>query len=74
MESLWRTGELPKFPRLKEDRKTDVLIIGGGLPGLLCAFFLKNAGVDCILVEENRICSGITGNTTAKLTAQHGMI
>ena len=74
MESLWRKTELPEFPRLQTDLKTDVLIIGGGLAGLLCAFFLKNAGVDCVLVEENRICSGVTGNTTAKLTAQHGLI
>lgn len=27
-----------------------------------------------MIVEENRICSGITGNTTAKITAQHGEI
>ena len=27
------------------DRKTEVLIVGGGLCGLLCAYFLKQAGV-----------------------------
>lgn len=72
MEALWNEFRLPEFPRLEQDIKTDVLIIGGGMTGLLCAYFMKKAGISCILVEENRICSGVTGNTTAKLTAQHG--
>ena len=74
MESLWHQVKLPEFPRLEQSIKTDVLIIGGGMAGLLCAYFLKKAGISCILVEENQICSGVTGNTTAKITAQHGEI
>ncbi len=75
MESLWKkTADLPSFPTLQGDRKTDVLIIGGGLAGLLTARFLKQAGVDCILVEKGHICGGTTGNTTAKITYQHGLI
>jgi len=54
--------------------KTDVLVIGGGIAGLLCALFLKNAGVSYLLVEGNRIGGGITKNTTAKITSQHGLI
>jgi len=74
MESLWQPVKLPEFPRLEQNIKTDVLIIGGGMAGLLCAYFLKQKNVDCVLVEGNRICSGVTGNTTAKITAQHGTI
>ena len=74
MESLWHQVRLPEFPRLEQDIKTDVLIIGGGMAGLLCAYFLKKNKMDCVLVEENRICSGVTGDTTAKITAQHGEI
>jgi len=75
MKSIWIKGvDRPSFPCLKGDRKTDVLIIGGGITGILCAYFLKHAGVDCILVEKDRICGGITQNTTAKITAQHGLI
>ncbi len=44
------------------------------MAGLLCAYFLKKNNIDCALVEENRICGGVTGNTTAKITAQHGEI
>ncbi len=74
MKSLWNNTEKPEFNTLKGNIKTDVLIIGGGLCGLLCAYMLKNAGVDCVLVEDDRICAGITNGTTAKITVQHGLI
>ena len=75
MESIWsKTVELSNFPILEGDAKTDVLIVGGGMAGVLCAHYLKTAGVDCLLVEENTLGSGTTGNTTAKITAQHGLI
>ena len=73
--SIWHEEvDLPHFPPLKGDVAVDVLIIGGGLAGLLCAYQLKQAGVDSLVLEAGRICGGTTGNTTAKLTAQHGLI
>jgi len=73
--SLWEhSTERPEFPSLRQDMKTDVLIIGGGLAGILCAYMLQKAGVDYVLAEGNRICSGVTGCTTAKITLQHGLI
>ena len=75
MESLWKMRRsLPEFPRLEQDAKTDVLIIGGGMAGLLCAHRLTELGVDCMLLERDRVGCGVTGNTTAKVTAQHGLI
>ncbi len=74
MHSLWEETPLPRFPSLQEDVSTDVLIIGGGLCGLLCAWQLQQAGMDYVLVEAGTICSGITKNTTAKITSQHGLI
>ncbi|MBO5716364.1 MAG: FAD-dependent oxidoreductase [Clostridia bacterium] len=74
-KSIWlETSEGLRFPTLEGDIKTDVLIIGGGIAGLLCLYELKKEGIDAILVEANEICSGITKNTTAKLTVQHGLI
>ncbi|MGN0527221.1 MAG: FAD-dependent oxidoreductase [Acutalibacteraceae bacterium] len=71
--SIWKqTSELPEFSELKSDIKTDVLIIGGGLAGILTAYKLKENGVDCVVVEKDRICRGVTANTTAKITSQHG--
>ena len=75
MDSVWTiSAQLLSFEPLKEDIKTDVLIIGGGLAGLLCAWRLKQAGVNVALVEADTICSGITKNTTAKITSQHGLM
>lgn len=73
--SLWADGKnFPKWEALKGDLKTDVLVIGGGICGLLCAYYLKQAGVDYALVEANTVAGGVTGNTTAKITALHGLV
>lgn len=75
MKSLWLdTVKLPEFPQLRKDIKTDVLIIGGGIAGILTAYYLHQKGVKYILVEKDTICSHTTGNTTAKITFQHGLI
>lgn len=75
MESVWNVNtKLPEFSELEKDIKTDVLIIGGGIAGILTAYFLHQKGVKYILVEKDRICSGTTRNTTAKITFQHGLI
>ncbi len=75
MESIWKDGApRPQFDALDGNKSTDVLIIGGGIAGILCAYRLKNAGVDCMLAEADRICGGITENTTAKITLSHGLI
>ena len=75
MQSVWTDSvNFPNFEQLKKDIRTDVLIIGGGITGLLCAYQLQQSGVDYVLVEADRICSGITKNTTAKITSQHGLI
>ena len=75
MESLWtQTARLSEFEPLSENIRVDVLVIGGGMAGLLCAWQLTQAGIDCALVEADRLCSGVTKNTTAKITAQHGLI
>ena len=75
IKSVWNeTSSLPQFEKLKGEHKTDVLVIGGGMCGILCAYYLKKANIDYILVEGNRIASGITKNTTAKITSQHSLI
>lgn len=81
-QSVWRDETykykeayvMPHFETLHGDAATDVLIIGGGLCGVLCAYLLQQEGVDCLLLEGKTIGSGTTENTTAKITAQHGLI
>ncbi len=75
MESLWeQTWEQPNFPAQDKNINTDILIIGGGMAGILCAYQLHCTGVPYVLAEAETICSGITKNTTAKITSQHGLI
>ncbi len=75
MNSIWTDGIKPtRFDRLDGTVRCDVLIVGGGMAGVLCAHRLSRAGVDCVLVEAGRIGGGITKNTTAKITAQTGLI
>ena len=75
MSSVWiKNSDFKKFPSLDKNIKTDVLIIGGGITGILCGYMLKKAGVQCVIAESDRILSGVTGNTTAKITVLHGFI
>lgn len=75
MNSIWTaTAKNEGFPELLGDIKTDVVIVGGGLAGILCLKELTDRGVDCVLLEAKSIGSGITKNTTAKITFQHGLI
>ena len=75
INSLWaETAKLPSFPSLEQDLKTDILIVGGGMAGLLCACALNRACADYALIEADRICGGVTRNTTAKIPSQHGLI
>ena len=72
IEYLWTKNiKMPTFPSLKGTVNTDVLIIGGGMAGVLCALRLKEAGVDYVLAEGKTVGGGITKGTTAVLTAQH---
>lgn len=69
MNSLWeQTSTHRDFPRLEQDVKTRVLIIGGGMAGVLCAHLLHQAGIPYVLAEAGRVCGGVTKNTTAKIT------
>ena len=73
--TVWENGVImPEFPPLNNDLKTDVLIVGGGMAGILCAYMLEQEGIDYTLIEADKICSGVTKNTTAKITSQHGLI
>jgi len=75
MESIWKENvKFPRFPQLQGDKEADVVVVGGGISGILTAYKMKEAGISCILLEAKQLCSGVTGNTTAKLTAQHGLI
>lgn len=75
MESIWsRTAKIPERQPLDGDKKAEAAVIGGGMAGILTAYFLQESGLDTVVLEADRIGSGQTCNTTAKITSQHGMI
>ena len=74
-ESIWERDLLiPERNKLEETLKTDVCIIGAGLAGILTGYMLWEAGLDTVILEADRIGSGQTRGTTAKITSQHGLI
>ncbi len=68
-KTTW-SGYIEKtFPKLNKDIECDVLVVGGGICGILCAYHLKQSGKKVILLEADRICSKKTLKTTATITA-----
>ena len=73
MESIWhQTSAAAPRPPLEEDLSAEAAVIGGGMAGILTAALLEEAGVRTVVLEADRVGSGQTGNTTAKVTSQHG--
>ena len=75
MESLWsQTCRLPEYKTLEGDLRAKNVVIGAGMAGLLIAYMLQEKGCEVIVLEANKVASGQTKNTTAKITSQHGLI
>lgn len=69
MKLLWdENNVLRRFPTLTEDKETEVLIIGGGICGILCAYRLYKLGKKVIVIDEGRIGRKKTIRTTAVAT------
>ena len=75
MDTIWtRTSKIPASSALPHSIRAEVAVIGGGMAGILTAFFLKRAGKEVIVLEGNRVGSGQTAGTTAKITVSHNLI
>jgi glycine/D-amino acid oxidase-like deaminating enzyme len=57
----------PDYSRFRGDARTRVAIVGGGLTGCACAASFAAAGVDAILLEEDRIGAGATAASAGLL-------
>lgn len=74
-QSLWQQrGPSVGYEALAGDTSAGALVVGGGLVGVLTAYLLKEAGLEVLLIEANRVGSGSSGKNTGKLTLQHGTI
>jgi glycine/D-amino acid oxidase-like deaminating enzyme/nitrite reductase/ring-hydroxylating ferredoxin subunit len=72
--SLWldTTGD-GEFGPLDRPLAVDVAVLGGGIVGISTALLLKRAGMTVAVVEAERVGTGVTGHTTAKLSSLHGL-
>lgn len=75
MNSLWLSEDLNKknFECLNKNISTDVCIIGAGILGLTCGYYLSKAGLNVTVVDKSDVARKTTGHTTAKITSQHGL-
>ena len=62
-----------QFETLSKNLETDICIIGAGMFGITCAYYLNNLGFDVTVLEKDDICSKTTAFTTGKITSQHGL-
>jgi len=75
MNSLWQISfnNINEFKKLTNNEESEVCIIGAGIFGLTCAYYLTKLGFKVIILEKDNIAEKTTGNTTAKITSQHGL-
>ncbi|MBB5085315.1 FAD-dependent oxidoreductase [Nonomuraea endophytica] len=62
------------YPVLEDDLQVDVVVVGAGIAGLSAAWELVRAGRSVAVLEAGRVAAGVSGHTTAKLSAQHTLI
>ena len=75
MKSYWvEETTRPSFLKLEKNLNVDVCIIGAGITGIMTAYMLMKSDLKICLIDKGEICSGVTENTTAKVTSQHNLI
>ena len=73
--SYWlETAPDGHHPALDGDLDVDVAVIGAGIAGLCTAWELTRAGRSVAVLEAGRVAAGVTGHTTAKVTALHTLV
>jgi glycine/D-amino acid oxidase-like deaminating enzyme/nitrite reductase/ring-hydroxylating ferredoxin subunit len=68
--SVWKaTAPLRQFDALRGDAEADVCVVGAGIAGMTTAYLLARAGRKVIVLDDNAVGGGETGQTTAHLSS-----
>ena len=74
MNSFWIENFKDKtYPKLEENLNIDVCIIGGGITGISCGYYLTKNNLKICILEKDKIMEKTSGHTTAKITSGHGL-
>ena len=72
--SYWiASTDEPEFPSLEGTVRADVVVVGAGIVGLTAALLMCEAGRKIVVLEADQVAAGVSGHTSAKLTAGHGL-
>ncbi|MDX2560619.1 FAD-dependent oxidoreductase [Streptomyces sp. TX20-6-3] len=74
--SYWMASAPPPgapHPPPDGDLSADVAVVGAGVAGVCTARELVRAGADVVLLEADRIATGVTGHAAGELTSLHGL-
>lgn len=75
MKSIWiGSNKEMALPKLNKNIKCDILIVGGGIAGLSCAYHLKDSGKSIVLIDKSICGLGVTSYNTGKLTWMQDLI
>src|SRR4051812_4619745 len=61
------------YGALAGDADFEVAVVGGGIVGLTTALLSARGGKEVVVLEGDRIAAGVSGFTTEKVTAGHGL-
>lgn len=56
------------YPKLLKDLTTEVVVVGGGLTGIACAYLLAKQGKKVVVVDKDWVGAGVSAFTTAFIT------
>jgi glycine/D-amino acid oxidase-like deaminating enzyme/nitrite reductase/ring-hydroxylating ferredoxin subunit len=68
------TSPLPRQPVLDGDLIVQALVVGAGITGLTAARLLLEHGITVAVIDSGAVSAGVTGSTTAKVTALQSTI
>ncbi len=67
---LLKNGLPKEYPALSANLDTEVLVLGGGISGALCAYHFAKAGIGTVLIDKRSAGMGSTAASTSLLQYQ----